>query len=435
MGHPTGCRLLTGVPRERTLEDHNATPRFLPPTGQERGPPSYRVNRAAREPLLQFILDALRQSGCRILRSSSASEAPFRITFETPEGHRRGIVAYAFLANQKVTKNRPADEHRFQMKYGSKPRGEKIYLDLWQDPYQLYTTLLLGINPIGGFFVAADPVLRSPAELFVSVEFKEEHVRSIRETGWYAWERDRRAGDDHPVEVLLGGTKESFLRYIDFERAAQGLAPGHRQLLGEKFLSLPKLKLAELPPVSFGDASEIPHELVREFELPVTDLLDLISQANRLKMAVRGWVAEEHLVRALQSVAGVQDCVRIEEDGRPDVLLSFRGSRPLSIECKNVLRKTTRDGLARVDFQRTRASLGDPCSRYYSPHDFDVVAACLHAVTESWEFRFTTTRSLPEHPRCDGKLASNVRVDELWQADPASVLAEAARMSDRRARG
>ena len=37
---------------------------------------------------------------------------------------------------------------------------------------------------------------------------------------------------------------------------------------------------------------------------------------------------------------------------------------------------------------RTRASKADPCSRFYSPNDFDVVAACLHAVSERWEFRY-----------------------------------------------
>jgi len=55
-----------------------------------------------------------------------------------------GIVAYAFLANSKPTKNRPPDEHRFQLKYGSK--DDRLH-ELWQDPFGLYTTLLVGINP------------------------------------------------------------------------------------------------------------------------------------------------------------------------------------------------------------------------------------------------------------------------------------------------
>lgn len=67
----------------------------------------YRVNRKDREPLLRFILQALRDAGCTILYSSSPAEAPFRITFETPDGERLGIITYAFLANSRPTANRP----------------------------------------------------------------------------------------------------------------------------------------------------------------------------------------------------------------------------------------------------------------------------------------------------------------------------------------
>jgi hypothetical protein len=70
--------------------------------------------------------------------------------------------------------------------------------------------------------------------------------------------------------------------------------------------------------------------------------------------------------------------------------------------------------------------MGDPSSRYYSPDQFDVVAACLHAVTESWEFRYILPARLPPHKKYPGKLSQTVRVDAAWVADAASVLAEAA---------
>ncbi|HXU32827.1 MAG TPA: hypothetical protein VN851_19830, partial [Thermoanaerobaculia bacterium] len=74
------------------------------------------------------------------------------------------------------------------------------------------------------------------------------------------------------------------------------------------------------------------------------------------------------------------------------------------------------------DFQRTRAAKSDPCSRYYSPQDFDVVAACLHAVTERWEFSFALPGGLDPHAKCAGKLSSNVSIDERWSRDPLRVL-------------
>src|SRR4051794_13087669 len=114
------------------------------------GFPIYRTQPHARQPLIDFMLRSLREQGCRILSCSPSSEAPFRITFEDVSGERMGIVAYACLANTKETKGRPLDEHRFQLKYGSK--DGKLH-KLWQDPGGLYTTLLLGINTDLGFFV------------------------------------------------------------------------------------------------------------------------------------------------------------------------------------------------------------------------------------------------------------------------------------------
>ena len=141
---------------------------------------TYSVSRKDREPLLDFMREALQGQGCQILYSSPATEAPFRITFETSDGERMGIVAYAFLANFKETKNRPVDEHRFQLKYGSK---DGLLHELWQDPFGLYTTLLLGINTEHGFFVGYDPVLHNPTRFFISLEFKQHHADQILDNG------------------------------------------------------------------------------------------------------------------------------------------------------------------------------------------------------------------------------------------------------------
>ena len=81
------------------------------------GPLFYNVDPKGREPLLEFIVRALERNGCRILHRPPPDKAPYQITFEDPKGQRLGIVAYAFTANTRHTKNRPEDEHRFQLKY------------------------------------------------------------------------------------------------------------------------------------------------------------------------------------------------------------------------------------------------------------------------------------------------------------------------------
>ena len=171
----------------------------------------YSVSRKAKEPLVGFMIDALTNVGCRIIHHSDPGIAPFQISFETPLGERMGIIAYAFFANSKLTKNRPDDEHRFQVKYGAK---DGALHPLWQDPYGLYTTLFLGINPESGFFVGVDPVLHSPTKMFISVEFKEEQARQIQQNGWNFWEREKTSqGFDSPVETVVGGRPERFLDY------------------------------------------------------------------------------------------------------------------------------------------------------------------------------------------------------------------------------
>jgi hypothetical protein len=120
----------------------------------------------------------------------------------------------------------------------------------------------------------------------------------------------------------------------------------------------------------------------------------------------------------------VSECHRLQKEGRPDISLRWKGSRPILIECKNVLRTTYAGKVPKLDFQRTRASKSDPCSRYYSPADFEVVAACLHPVTEQWEFRFALTRDLPRHGSCPGKIDNNIRVaGDAFSSDPGAALA------------
>lgn len=381
----------------------------------------YSVMPTRRAPLVEFITLALGAAGCRIIRCSPPGLAPFKISFETADGERMGILAYAFYANQKRTKNRPADEYRFQLKYGPKVGGLH---ELWQDPYGLYTTLLVGVSPEEGFFVGYDPVLHSPTKHFISLEFKESFVEKIRQEGWAQEERQRQShGFDDPVEVIVGGMAASFLDYVRFEREAAGEDQGHRSLLAEN-----RGTILRPAPVAAGAEpadSLYVHALSEELELRPEEVLDLISSARRLKMAVRGWVAEEHLVRRLRAVDGVSDCERIDEEGSADVGLRFEGSDLLYVECKNVLRKL-RGGLPSLDFQRTRAAKSDPCSRYYSPNDFDVVAACLHAVTQRWEYAFALTGLMRPHEKCRGKLSSKVVIDDSWSRDIRGILGAAA---------
>jgi hypothetical protein len=385
---------------------------------------TYGVNAAARQPLVDFMMNALVAAGCKIIHASPPDQAPFVIAFETATKERMGVVAYAFLITRTPTTNRPTNERSFQIKYGSKESYRRANEhELWQDPLGMFTTMLVGIDPANGFCVAADPIAHNPTKFFIRLEFKDEHAEAINDRGWHAWQRVRRiTPPDAPrVETLVGATRARFLDLVRFERAAHGLDPGNRLILAEGHaLDLPTDRG---PRPGFADEFKQltrTHPLAQQFNLSPDEILDLIANARRLKMAVRGWVAEEHLRSTLARIPGVV-CDRLDEEGGPDLRVAFRRGPPLMIECKNVARERDKAGNARLDFQRTRAAKGDPCSRYYKPSDFDIVAACLHAVTSTWDFRYVLSVRLPMHKVCEGRITSNIRVDGQWKADPTEM--------------
>jgi hypothetical protein len=390
---------------------------------------TYSVNPAARGPLVEFMERALTEAGCRIVRSSRHDRAPFSLAFETASGERMGVLAYAFLITRTPTKNRPEDEWSFQIKYGGKLSYANQNLhDLWQDPLGMFTTVLIGVDPKNGFCVSADPFIHSPTKFFIRLEFKDAHANAISRDGWHVWQRIKRnsALGTARVETLVGARRERFLDLIRFERAAHGLDPGNRLILGEEHaFSLPTSRITE----GRGSSEEMKvakiHPLVQLFELSSDQILDLIAGARRLKMAVRGWVAEEHLRATLLEVPGITHCERLDAEGGPDLRVSYRHGPLLSVECKNVARETDKNGNPKIDFQRTRAAKGNPCSRYYRATDFDVVAGCLHAVTSQWDFRFVLPSDLPPHKSCPGRITSNIRVGKDWVENAEEIFRQA----------
>lgn len=158
--------------------------------------------------------------------------APFRFTFETAEGERMGIIAYAFLANSRPTKNRPDDEHRFQLTYGNNDVTQHA---LCQDPHGAYTTLLCGIDLVRNVLVGADPTLDRTTNFLRTITFSSFQLEEARRFGWHAWEREPENDDDGRIEVVVGLTPVRFVDYVRFEREALYEEAGERHLLADRF--------------------------------------------------------------------------------------------------------------------------------------------------------------------------------------------------------
>lgn len=326
-----------------------------------------------RGDIVARIEHALRECGAEILASADPTAAPFEFTMRTPTGEQLELVCYAFTANKYRQAGRPPDEHRFHVKYGSE---FDRYHQLYFDPRRKKITLTFGVHLEMGLFVAADPRMHNPTWFSSSVEFKTRDIEAAGAQGWHGWERERsdaRRKQKRPegsllTETVIGFRPDQFLRYVEFERVASGLDCGERLLLSDRIeKNLTQGKILMPAPGR--------HPLELQLGLPASDILDIISGAFRLAAAVRGGVAEHHSERHLRQVPGVRNVRHIIEDGKPDFEVEYRRS-PFLIECKNVLART-QQGLPKVDFP---------------------------------------------HPKCVGRLASNVLVKEAWPNDLRVVL-------------
>jgi hypothetical protein len=377
----------------------------------------YRV--IGRDDVHAFLQGAVERSGAELLYISNRDRAPVYLGIQGANDERFGVLCYPFRCNPGPIKGRPVDEHRVQIRYG----GERSWLEhdhpLGKDIAGVDTTIILGIHLELELFVGLDPLRYDPLPMGISIEFKEADLHKANADGWHVWERENRAGllrgvarVGEGLETIVAFKPDRLLAYIGFERRASGLG-----------LDPPlRFRAAEVaahdPILPSGEGG---HALETEFDLTSREILEIIANRTRLAVAVRGGVAEHHLQHHLDSDPDVASAVLIDRDGEPDFDALLTNGRRVLIECKNVSPNTYADGTPKVEVQKTRSQKGDPAGRFYKPDQFDVVAACLYAVTGRWEFRFKATVDLERHPKHEDRLAVLHRVDESWR----TYLAEA----------
>lgn len=383
-------------------------PKSEPIAGRVYVPRLYRVS--GRGDLVRSLEDAVRAAGGRLVFSSAwdgPSVLPVYMGIELAGDERIGVICYPFRASQRPIRNRPADEHRVQIRYG----GEDSWAGhhgVGRDVAGVDVTVILGVHLEAGIILGLDPTAYDPLPMGISVEFKDAEVSAARKASWHVWERENRPGlrramprSREGLETLVAFTPERLVDYVRFEREASvlGLDPPLR------------LRLAQ---VAGKRRESARHALETQFDLAADDILDIIERRFRLGVAMRGGVAEHHLERALGSDPDVDSVSQVDRDGEPDVDLTLRDGRRLLVECKNVSPNRYADGTLKIEVQKTRSQRDDPAGRFYRPDQFDVVAACLFSATGLWEFRYKAAAALHRSPRFPDRLAPVQRVDGSW---------------------
>lgn len=379
----------------------------------------YRVQ--GRRDIHSFLLDAVQASGGEVLFASPFTRAPIYVGIGVGANERIGLLAYPFRCSPEPIKGRAPNEHRMQVRYGGEETWKPLDAHrLGIDVAGVDVTIVIGVHLKAGILVGLDPVLYDPLPMGISIEFKDAEAKATRRNGWAVWERETHPGRLRPearsrlgLETLVGFTPERLLDYVRFERYASslGLDPPLRFKAAE-----------EVAVTSISDDTF--HRLERQFGMSSRQVLDLITRHYRLEVAVRGGVAEHHLQEYLERAPDVRTVRQIDEDGQPDFDVTLVSGRGVTIECKNVSPKQTKTGGIKVEVQKTRASKGDPASRFYRLDQFDVVAACLWPVTGRWEYRFKATAELEPHRELSDRVTPIQIVDDTWARSVTEALQE-----------
>lgn len=162
------------------------------------------------------------------------------------------------------------------------------------------------------------------------------------------------------------------------------------------------------------------HPLAVQYGLTATELLDAVNKRFRLKVALEGAVAEVQMEKRIKALvgAGIEKYEVYDQDGHPDFGIWLPGyPERLLAECKNVRdhEEAYREGgkvvAYKVETQKTRASQGDPLSRYYGVDQFHILGVCLGKKTGNWaDFMFVRVADLACQPAHPEKLAVMQRV-------------------------
>jgi hypothetical protein len=366
----------------------------------------------------------VRRAGGRVLWSSGSETAPLYLAVEDADGHRHGLMAYVFTANRRVTRNRPDDEQRMQIRYGNvnDPEWRAERHPVGFDPTGVDVTLVLGAHVEADLMIALDPLRYDPLPIGISVFWKDSDAETAQRTGWHVWERDNLSGVRRPsprtdlgVETLVAFAPERLFDFIALEREAQSLKLD------------PSLRFRAAQRA--GDEGELRsswqtvHALEDQYGLPATEILAIIQERARLAMAVRGGVAEHHAGRVLRADPSVAAVTMGQQEGPPDFFIVMRDGREVTVEVKNASPKRYADGTAKVEVQKTRVSRADPLSRLYTPDAFDVLAACMWAATGEWTFKWRRSTALEPHPDHADRIRPIQRITDDW-ADSLSEALE-----------
>ncbi len=143
-----------------------------------------RVYRTSGKADLHALLRAaVERAGGWLLFESPHTRAPVYLGVRGPGDERLGVLAYAFRATRVLTRNRPADETRLQVRYGREETWHAEEHPLGRDVAGVDVTVVLGVHLEAEVIIGLDPLRYHPLPMGISIELKDEHVDAARREG------------------------------------------------------------------------------------------------------------------------------------------------------------------------------------------------------------------------------------------------------------
>ena len=374
----------------------------------------YRVS--GRADVHDFLIRSIDASGGRVIYASDPSRAPVYLGVQLDSDERIGMLIYPFRITKVATNGRPEDEVRGQLRYGSEESWERDH-PVGRDIAGVDVTMIVGVDLMDGVLLGLDSNLWDPLPMGISFYAKEADIDEAARSSWHVWEKINRAGSKRSearsptnLETVVAFTPNRLIDYARLERRASALR------LDPALRYTAALDMATPP---LPDEAPRRHVLEEQFALTSEQILDIIRGRNRLSVAVRGGVAEHHLEQQLTGALGIESVERLDVDAMHDFNVTLEDGTVLRVECKNASPRTSASGQFKVEVQKTRASKGDPASRFYTTDGFDVVAACLYSPTGRWQFRFGRTAQMATHKDFPDRLAAIQAITDDWVDDIA----------------
>lgn len=139
------------------------------------------------------------------------------------------MLVYPFRITRNTIKNRPDDEVRGQLRYGSEESWKREH-PVGRDIASIDVTMILGIDLTAGVLLGLDAKLWDPLPMGISFYAKTTEIEQAQEHGWHVWEKVNRGGGKRTearspthLETVVAFAPDRLIDYARLERRATAL--------------------------------------------------------------------------------------------------------------------------------------------------------------------------------------------------------------------